>query len=449
MDEVNEIETTRREITGRINCDNYDELCKLLTSRKEDVDYLKIKKDVLDISFIKTVEKIEKLQKNGIKINCTDRFIEENLILLTDGLLANLLKIYQSALSNLDDPNILGFINIFMFQCSIMFSQHEVYGERLRVRIKKANPYTHYEDIPLLEYLTYKDWEDYNTIKTFLSGNDKDILVSEVFQYLVQLKSREEYTLENIKANPTNGLFLVKYMKGYGSTKLIHDYLNRVCYVELVSETQYADGRCSNSIEYLFHDILHGSNFFINCNDRANVDIDEIKEFYTFLNQQVEYNNLSKENFDKIRVFIYYEIHEGSCHLKDEDYISIEFQRRYDRLFRFGDLLGLIPGLVPDAKTIRESKYIIPTALISEADINKASEYFRHGRELYNYYYKLWEQFKLLGKEESIYYGVRPYITIPEPKHMTKKSTARRLFSNWFSSKKGGKFKKTKKCKHI
>ena len=78
------------EIIEGINCDVYDDLCKLLTSREEH-DYRQIKKNVLDISFVKTVKKIEELQKNGIKLNCTDRFIEENLTVLTVGFMENLL----------------------------------------------------------------------------------------------------------------------------------------------------------------------------------------------------------------------------------------------------------------------------------------------------------------------------------------------------------------------
>ena len=354
MDTVNEIETTRREITERINCDDYDDLCKLLISREEH-DYRQIKKDVLDISFVKTVEKIEELQKNGIKLNCTDRFIEENLTVLTDGLMANLLTIYQSALSNLDDPNILGFINIFMFQCSIMFSKHEghldLYREILKIRVKKNGKYSY---LTLLDYLTSTNWLDYNTIKTFLLGNDKNILAPSEFRHLVEITknweiTKKEYTVENIQDNPTEALFLIKYMKHYGSTQLVPDYLNRVYYIELVSETQLADNNCTTSIEYLFHDIAHAANSLYTCLINI-VDINEVKEFYTFLEQQFNSNNLTKDKFDKIRVFIYYEIHEGYCFLRTETSSSIELNNNYYRLFRFGDLLGLVPGLVRNAK---------------------------------------------------------------------------------------------------
>ena len=312
-----------------------------------------------------------------------------------------------------------------------MFSKHEghlVYRERLEIRVKKNGTYSY---ITLLDYLTSTNWMDYNTIKAFLLGDDKNISASPMFRYLVQMTkygeiTKEEYTVENIQANPTEALFLIKYMKSYGSTQLVPDYLNSVYYIELVSETQFADNDCTTSIEFLYHDITHAVNSLYVCS-LMNIDINEVKEFYTFLEQQFKSKNLPKDEFDKIRVFIYYEIHEGSCFLRTQKDSSIEYKKDYYRLFHFGDLLGLVPGLVRNAKKIREDKYIIPIEEIDEADINKAKEYFRTGRELYNVYLEEWKKMKAEIEE-------------PPRKH--------RRFSGGKFRKKTKKMRKwSKKCK--
>ena len=218
-----------------------------------------------------------------------------------------------------------------------------------------------------------------------------------------------------------------------------------------------------------------------------------MKEFYTFLVQQFKSYKLSKDEFDKIRIFIYYEIHEGMCHLRNEDGSSILYSGNYYRLFRFGDLLGLVPGLVRNEKEIRKNKYIIPIDEIDKADLNKAKKYFSEGRELYNVYFEKWKKMKAgIDSNEVIdtpnevidtpieypnevidnsnevidnsnevidtpikhlYYGVRPFtqaaFTQAEriERQTAKKGTAAKL-REWFSTKNGGKFrKKTKKMR--
>lgn len=231
----------------------YDELCEMLTSR-EDIDYLPIKKRVLDISFAMTKQKIEDLRTTGIKKKCTSEEFDTEEIIHRMSLEIEI--IYQSALLNVNDPNILGFINIFMFQCSLMFSLHEGLIRRMYQESLKTNIRDNYHK-NVLEYLSSINWKDYRIIKGFLMNDNN-------FKPLVYiLNTKKEYTIENIKNTPKNGILLVKYLKEYTSRKLIPDYLNRVCYVELVSQTDYADGICVTSIEYLYHDITHASNFFI------------------------------------------------------------------------------------------------------------------------------------------------------------------------------------------
>jgi len=338
--------------------DEYDKLCETITSR-EDIDP-SIKQRLLDISFAMTTQKIEDLRTTRIKRECKEvEFDTEEII---DRMSLDIEMIYQSALSNVGDPNILGFINIFMFQCSVMFSIHEglIYYQELKTNVRD----NYHKNV--LEYLSSIDWKDYSIIKGYLMNDYK-------FKPLVYiLETRKEYTIENIKNNPKNGIILVRYLKEYTSINLIPDYLNRVCYVELVSQTNRADGNCLTSIEYLYHDINHALNFFYICRDRG-VDIDDLKEFYIYIEKLFKYGKLSNVEFCKIRAFIYFEIHEGFCYFTERSRRSISINDRddYERLFRQGDLYKLVP---PSVTTIEQAK-----------------EYFQEGRNLYNEYFDRWK----------------------------------------------------------
>jgi len=382
----------------------YDELCSMLTSR-ETHDYFTLKRVVLDISLEITKNKIENLRTTGIKEKCTTKEFNNSEEII-DRMRLEIQIIYESALLNIDDTNILGFINIFMFQCSVMFSLHEglirdIYKEDLRTGIGGI-------DQNVLEYLSSINWKDYRIIKGFLM-NDYH------FKPLVYvLDTNKEYTIENIQDEPDKGIILVKYQKKYTSRNLIPDYLNRVCYVELVSKTDYADGICVTSIEYLYHDIVHAANFFYSCGS-SSVVIDELKEFYKFIEQ-----NTPIDEFRKIRAFIYFEIHEGFCFLSEgtKNYISIEKRNEYRRLFQVGDLFKLVP---------------------SSLNIEQAKEYFREGRKLYNKYFATWRHRDSEIKCEPT---IEPVIKTTN--HTPRKGTEKKK-SRFWSLFSGGKLKQNSK----
>ena len=395
---------------------NYDKLCSMITSRNIEFDYLSLKYVLLEKVIVLIKRKLETLQ---LKKKCTVEIHENQDELINDmKIIINMIE--KSAMENIDDPNILGFINIVMFQCSVIFSIHEGIIQPLARRILRHDSKLilnfFKKDIIRTDIITTDIiWTDYVIMKEFLQEDER-------FDNLIFiLDTREEYTIENMK-NVNNGIILIKWMeKFYNYVSLIPDYLNRVCYCELVLKTGYADGTCVSSIEFLYHDIEHAKRFLNRCKKRG-VNLDKVRDFYIHIKNLYDTKKIRKDIFVPIVVFLYFEIHEGYCYLDNAPTTSIEVMDDYRRLLDPNDLRGLVKIFTePELKT-----------------------FFNSGKELYDTKFKEWEELNA-SHPISLSYGLHPSSNTYEEAKEILKTPSFSYGVHPSSNKRGGRTKRKKR----
>lgn len=321
---------------------DYEKLCTLMTSRRQDVKYDVITKQIVKIMYNKGREAIERF-KSGIFSGCGKRRIEFDV----DFLLEKFEKIYQEIEVYIDDPNHVGLINIFAYQFSALIS----------LPYKNDDP-KFYSDIDALdksELLEIIDF-DYLDIKEYI---DKK------YQYLVfsrnadNMDITEEYTRE-ILTDKKYPIFFFRWMeRKFSVDKLMREYFDRVYYCEIVGKAQYADGECEEPIGFLLHDRFHGEEAEDKCmpfrplsdNWRNSpvlpIDYDEdttfkkdiskiekAEDFYNYC-----YDTFTKEKkhiFKKVQLIMFYQIHEGNCYIDlsrervKQEITNISYERFYD-----------------------------------------------------------------------------------------------------------------------
>lgn len=335
-----------------------DELYNLLTIRDAEIirtlDYISIKRDLLIQIFNIVTKKIENFGMEENECKAPTGSIED---IKTE--MSEILKvIYDSCIRNIEDDNNIGFINIFLFMCVIMFTKHlgmihEFYITRLSIDGKT-----------IFDLLIENDWMNYEYIKTYLSS-------SKYFNRFIFLTRDVPYIPENL-SKYNGGIFLIKWMDKFSSEEIIINYLDDIIYCEIVSYALYADGRCVSPLEYLYHDVVHGINFYYACNEISGINFNEIKNFYLFVKTQYEKNLISRPDFQKIKTLLFYEVHEGNCYVNGPRVKSTLIENeRYPRLFDENDLKQLIP------KTINTKE--------------KMEEYFKKGIELFKEYWDKWK----------------------------------------------------------
>jgi len=336
-----------------------DELYHLLTIRDPTItstlDYRLIK-HVLIMRIVAIV--IKKINEFEIEMQKSCKIIEtERIPEIIEEIEKMLDTIYSSCLRNLSDDNNIGLINVFLFQFAIMFSKHmgiihEFYETRLS---------------GVFDILISNDnWMDYNYMKSYLSTS--------VLRRLVCIKTDVPYTVKNLSNPAYNvyGIFFIKWVDVFDSDRVIIDYLNKVFYCEIVSHATYADGRCISPFEYVFHDLAHGVNFLFACGEeRVDLNLIETERFYLYLKHLLEVGGIDKSNFQKIKAYIFYELHEGECSLGSNVKSTVIENERYSRFFDLHDLKTLIP------RTINTKK--------------KIQEYFEDGVKLFKEYFHEWK----------------------------------------------------------
>lgn len=328
-----------------------DELYELLLVRNPEItrtiDYTTVKHVLLMRLVNIVITKIDYIGEESCKRIDSGRIPE-----IIQQMKEMLNEIYSSCLRNLSDENHIGLINVFLFQCVILFTKHlgvihEFYIPRL---IDVWNTFS-------------TGWMDYNDTKRQLS-------ITPTFNRLVLIQEGVPYTLENLSKRQYNeyGIFLIKWINGFDSDTVIKDYLNNVFYCEIVSHATYADGRCVAPFEYLYHDISHGVNFLYGCGEeRMSLDLNTMEQFYNFVKNLMEEGRITLTKFKKIKALIFYELHEGECYLGRSVKSTVIENEKYSRFDDVNDL-----------------KLLIPSSINTRGKIKK---YFENAIELFKEYY--------------------------------------------------------------
>uniref|UniRef100_A0A6C0HRB9 Uncharacterized protein n=1 Tax=viral metagenome TaxID=1070528 RepID=A0A6C0HRB9_9ZZZZ len=326
---------------------DYERLCTLMTSRRQDVNYEDLTKKIVEIMYIKGRKAIEDF-RNGIFSGCGKRRISFDV----DFLSQKFEKIHNEIQEYIEDPNHVGLINIFAFQFSALIS----------LPYKKDDPAL-YSDLDVLnedELLEIIDLE-YFDIKEYL---DKK------YQYLIFTRNADDmditkdYTRE-ILLNKKYPIFFFRWMEGeFSIEKIMREYFDRVYYCEIVGKAKYADGICEEPLGFLLHDRFHGEEAESNCMPFKPVsenwenspelpinyeedttfkkDLSKLEKAEDFYNYCSQYQ---KAIFKKVRLIMFYQIHEGACYVDlSREKVKQEIDNiYYERFYDMKDLKEAIP----------------------------------------------------------------------------------------------------------
>jgi len=351
------------------NYETYNSDCQLLTSRDPSLDYMVIKQRMVDMLKDKTNLEIEKIE--AILVNKDLRAVQEMKTLVD--------PIFDSAMGNIHDENHIGFINILLTQCTILFT------------IRYVEPYSDKE--PSMEmYDALKiDWWDYTALKRDILTKKGEVFYDyENLRCLLGYEKGEffEYTLENI-SDPTVVIFLVKWMNRFSSDEEIRSFFQNIHHCEIITTSRFADAVKMTPYEFLEHDIQHVSSN--NC-WRQGYDLNKFYRFYNYCSE-----NLEKDKFRKIRVFMFFEIHESQCHLNVDELVTVTREKSKIPYFKYfknevtsrGDIYY---------RRFRDKRDLIEMIPPSKRTDEGTIEYLIECIDLYKLEYDKWKSVNGLGK---------------------------------------------------
>ena len=311
----------------------YNKNCKMLTDRssKPLEEYEVIKKGILDFMYEKAKVNVDKIIREGVVVNCSDEramLTEEE----KEYAASTLETIFGSANDNIGDSNIIGFLNIVGFQCSLLFTVLVMntrgpalwYDGFLLQEFFREDPI----DIPFYEVCISKAWMKYTVMKTLLINIVEEEYL--LFTLLVQSIEGQEYTIENIE-NPDIPIYLTKWITQLNLEETILNNLNNVFYCEISSEIKYADAFCIIPYSNLYHDLVHGANYYRSC--QSTIDNKHYLEFYQYCK-----THLDPDNLRKLKIYMFFQLHEEyNCDIRHSKILT--------HLERFvpNDLEGLVP----------------------------------------------------------------------------------------------------------
>jgi len=285
----------------------YDIYCFLLTSRRTDIDYQFIVRKLLVLIKKEARANLELIEENGFIKSCRGKTVSietdpvRDLVILAE-MKRNFEEMILSVEENIDDPNYIGLINIFSLQCSILFS-----SPFTRFYVNQNN------ELIIYQYIKNKNWTSYNVMKEILLNQffpQGKRYVGYSLMFLLG-DHKGEYSITDKSIVMPADIFLIKWMNYFDSNELVLSYFNKVYYCELVSFPQDADGQCFTPFEFLYHDALHAKNSTRACSLSV-VSMKEMHKFYTYC---IMNNYLSVTDLDKIKLCLFYELHEGMCRL--------------------------------------------------------------------------------------------------------------------------------------
>ena len=147
----------------------------------------------------------------------------------------------------------------------------------------------------------------------------------------------------------------MRWVDVFSSDELIISYFLNVHCCEIVTTKRWADAEYMTPYDFLVHDIGHRVSD--SCTKFTQANLAQFYKFYTFCKR-----TLDKENFRKIRVYFFIQIHESNCYIDpyelvkgkpvyqhlidsiDDDRLPSTFGYYAARIKNERDLSGLIPA---------------------------------------------------------------------------------------------------------
>ena len=234
---------------------------------------------------------------------------------------------YNGAIKQINenlDTNFIGVINIFLLQCIILFTKHNIDPSTLFIDdiYKEDNRYIFYK------YLFDGDWENYNFIRDSLVN--KCNIADDI---------REDFRNLYVQENFICLIVITKYLK---TQTIVEQFLDNIIYCGFSYKLIKTDGFIYTPFEFLLHDIIHAKNYLWACTSRISTNLNKVKDFY----YKCKKEHLSKENFNKIILIIFLLLHESFCNFfpnKNNDRDIIDSIKSYfsHKIYRFTDIKDL------------------------------------------------------------------------------------------------------------
>jgi hypothetical protein len=308
----------------RLDREKYFKLCMDITNKNIDV---KDKKEIaiIMISYLQTylispfIEEKEKEYRSELNYN-------------NKGPIKKQIDIAKKILTyiTIDDPNCVGKVNIISLQFVILLTTiWWPYNEPFKHDIN--DNYRNYK------FILSTNWTDYNSLKTAL--NDKQ---SGRFKQLYY------GNYEDI-----NDIFLITILDYLRLDEIINTFLDNIFICGISTKMIYADGRELTPFEFLEHDITHASNYKGYCFIRMQLNVEGLKNFLAFVNENTEFDKAKKYS---IKVIIFLLIHEAMCDFfwsPGLTYAQVNRELSYQIMKRLQDTNDL-GELIP--KSYRESR---------------------------------------------------------------------------------------------
>jgi len=258
------------------NYGRYLELCSVLTSRSLEPNYEEIE-ELMVMLRTKAFKSTDEITVNGKKLNKTKAILIKT----------KLTEIFRNTLIG---QNYIGFINLILLQCIIAFT--------MRYTLIETESYNKFFQI---------NWTNTEDLRALIMS-DNDFIRG--VRILIQDKEGKDYTLENIR-DPSVIIFLVRWIDNFYSDEFIRGFFLNIHYGEVITTKRLADTFYMTPYDFLEHDIEHSLEY--ECVRSRKYDLSKMNHFFDFY-KYCSYT-LSKPQFQKIKVYVFLQIHEGFCYL--------------------------------------------------------------------------------------------------------------------------------------
>jgi len=324
----------------------YIDLCKILTSRDDTLDYPAITRCLLEIT-----------QREVLAMIPPEYPDDKRASIETE------INRYFGALPA-DDLNFVGKINLVCLQCILLFTEQCMDPSATTFPANVNNEFLYYSQLQSI------NWRDYSTLRAFIQTHPYTPL-----RILLQTGYPvHEYTTHEPK---NTKIYLITILHIFSMTEMIEFYLDNNIVCGMISKFDYADGRFLAPYEFLAHDITHGDNYTSICSGRATIDTEDIKLFYT----NCLSIGLSPKELYRVKLMIFLLIHESGCDFFP-DYGHISIDEILERI--------TATGLLDIERFLNDNDLgpMIPFTI--RCDRDKTLEYLRDCARLYKIQFDAW-----------------------------------------------------------
>lgn len=231
---------------------NYLNLCNQLTSRNQEINYPLISSHILEF-----------LHK--------DVMFDISVLPQKQEMLTDVKAIFDSI--DASDTNFIGKVNIVSLQCVMMFSEYSIDHE-------KGAPADPDRDYKVYLELRKCNWRNYSELVKALE-NTSDETIKKLY-WVNRDSSSKSYTPYGINEDKHVPIFIIIKLKFITLTEFLKGFLNKVCYCGITSALTLTDGNELIPFQFTRHDILHGEYYEMFCYKTQEIDLDDLRAFYTY-----------------------------------------------------------------------------------------------------------------------------------------------------------------------